>query len=102
MAKICPHFNAPLTLQTKLLFRNNFALCAKHSCRQHTQYIKKGALLRAQKARLFNSDHPIPISVVHVEQRLDQVDIFFLESKEIANESIGAKKAAHTSMCVCC
>ena len=33
---------------------------------------------RAQKAGLLNRDHPVSIPVVHVEQHLYQLDIFFL------------------------
>lgn len=38
---------------------------------------------RAQQAGLLNSDHPVSISVIHVEQHLYQLDIFFLEEVEI-------------------
>lgn len=41
--------------------------------------------LRAQKAGLLHSEHPVSISVVHVEHHLYQLDIFFLEKTRHAH-----------------
>lgn len=44
---------------------------------------------RAQVTGLLNSQHPISISVVHVEQHLHQLDIFFLHDN---TRTAGGKK----------